>query len=84
MSLKSCHILGVINLVEIKQAISELAPKEKRVLSAWLVSQEDIAVSAKEDAELLVSLDRAAQQLDSGRGLPLEAVHDMVRRLALK
>ena len=71
-------------LAEIQKAIEKLPAKEKHALSAWITSQSEDQVSEREEAALLASLDRAAEQLDSGKGVPLEAVRGMVGKWASK
>jgi hypothetical protein len=71
-------------LAEIQQAIEKLPVKEKQALSAWITSQSEEQMSEREEAALLDSLDRAAKQLDSGQGVPLESVRGMVRQWASK
>jgi hypothetical protein len=74
----------VSTIVEIQEAIQKLPAKEKQALSAWLSSQDDFSMSAQEEAALLASLDRAASQLDEGKGVPLDAVRGLVRQWASK
>lgn len=71
-------------VIEIQEAIQKLPSKEKSALTAWLESQQEPAMSPQEEAALLVRLDRAAQQLDNGQGIPLEKVRGMVGKWATK
>ena len=69
---------------EIQQAIERLPAHEKKALSAWFSSQDEPEMSAAEEAALLASLDKAAQQLEAGQGTPIEQVPGMVRQWASK
>lgn len=71
-------------MTEIQQAIERLPDREKKALSAWLSSTEDVGMSAQEETALLASLDRAAHQLDAGQGSPLAEVQRTVPRWATK
>ena len=71
-------------LAEIREAIEKLPSKEKQALSAWLSSQVEWQMSEREEAALLASLNRAAEQLDAGKGVPLETVRGMARQWASK
>ena len=62
------------SVVEIQAAIKKLPARQKQALSAWLSSQDEDNLSAREEAALLASLDEAARQLDAGEGVPLETV----------
>ena len=69
-------------ITEIQQAIERLPLSEKSALSAWLQSQEEPIMSRAEEAALLASLDRAADELDAGKGIPIERVREDIRRWA--
>ena len=56
-------------LLEIQEAIFHLHSEEKNALSLWLNSQTAPAMSAIEEEILLRSLDEAARDLDSGKGV---------------
>jgi hypothetical protein len=71
-------------MAEIQEAIEKLPQQQKQALSTWLSSHEEIPMSAREEASLLASLDRAEKQLDSGQGVPLDRARDMVRKWASK
>jgi len=71
-------------VVEIQDAIQKLSPKEKSTLTVWLESQETPVMSASEEAALLARLDKAAQELDAGKGIPVEQVRGMVGKWATK
>jgi hypothetical protein len=74
----------VSTIAEIQDAIEKLPPQEKEALSTWISSQEEIEMSLDEEAALLASLEKAEQQLDSGKGIPLEKARDMVRQWVSK
>jgi hypothetical protein len=74
----------VSTLTEIQEAIEQLPAKQKRALSAWFVSQSERKMSDQEETALLASLDRAAQQLDAGQGMAIDAVRGLVRQWATK
>ena len=66
-------------ITEIQQAIGGLPEKEKSALSAWLQSQDEPVLSESEEAALLVRLDKAARELDAGKGVPIERVRERIR-----
>ena len=69
-------------ITEIQEAIGKLPPNEKSALAAWLQSQEEPIMSEPEEKALLASLDRAAAELDAGKGIPVERVREDIRRWA--
>jgi hypothetical protein len=71
-------------ITEIQEAIARLPANEKSALSAWLQSQEEPVMSEAEEAALLASLDKAAAELDAGKGLPIARVREDIRRWAGK
>ena len=71
-------------ITEIQEAIGRLPKKEKSALSAWLQSQDELVLSQQEEAVLLARLDRAASELDAGKGVPLERVRERIRGWAEK
>ena len=71
-----CKRLSTIT--EIQEAIVKLPPKERSALVAWLGSQDEMRMSESEEAALLAALDKAADELDAGRGLPVARVREMV------
>ena len=71
-------ILKVSSMIEIQKAITKLPPKEKSALAAWLRSQDETRMSEHEETALLATLDKAAGELDSGRGVPAARVREMV------
>jgi hypothetical protein len=71
-------------MMEIQGAIEKLPEREKKALSAWLSSQDESEMSRGEEAALLAYLDKAAQQLDAGHGIPIDSARNMVRQWASK
>lgn len=71
-------------VTEIQEAIRKLPRKEQAALAAWLESQQEPAMSEREEAALLAALDKAARELDTGQGVPAEAVREMVGKWATK
>jgi len=61
-------------LLEIQEAITHLNPQEKDALSLWLNSQASPMITQADEEALLRSLDEAAQDLDAGKGVPLDEV----------
>jgi hypothetical protein len=78
------HIQPVSTMIEIQGAIKKLPQREKKALSAWLSSQDESEMSRAEEANLLASLDKAAQQLDAGHGVPIDRARNLVRQWASK
>jgi hypothetical protein len=52
---------------------------EKSALAAWLQSQEEPIISETEEKALLARLDKAAAELDAGKGVPLARVREKIR-----
>ena len=73
-----CNNVNVSTITEIQNAIDKLPAKERSALAAWLRSQDQPRMSEREEAALLASLDKAATELDAGRGVPVERVREMV------
>jgi hypothetical protein len=71
-------------MTQIQEAISRLPANEKSALAAWLQSQEEPIMSREEEAALLARLDKAAVELESGKGVPLERVREKIRGWAGK
>ncbi len=69
-------------ITEIQEAIGRLPAHEKSALATWLQSQEEPLMSEAEEAALLASLDKAATQLDAGKGIPIARVREDIRRWA--
>jgi hypothetical protein len=70
--------MSVSTITEIQEAIAKLAPNERSALVVWLRSQDETRMSESEEAALLAALDRAADELDGGRGVPVARVREMV------
>ena len=68
-------------ITEIQEAIRRPPPNEKSALSAWLQSQEEPVMSETEEAALLASLDKAAAELDAGKGISIVRVREDIRQL---
>ena len=71
-------------ITEIQKAIDRLPAKEKSALAAWLQSQEEPIMSEAEERALLARLDKAAAELDAGKGVSLERVREKIRGRAGK
>jgi hypothetical protein len=74
----------VSTITEIQEAIDKLPAKDRSALAAWLRSQDQPRMSEREEAALLASLDKAATELDAGRGVPVERVREMVGKWLTK
>ena len=61
-------------VIEIQEAIQKLPSKDKSALTAWLESQEEPIMSPQEETALLARLDKAAHELDAGKGGSLQNV----------
>jgi hypothetical protein len=66
-------------ITEIQAAIEKLPADEKSALAAWLQSQEEPIMSEAEEAALLARLDKAAAELDAGKGVPAARVRERIR-----
>ena len=71
-------------VIEIQEAIQKLPSKDKVALTAWLESQEEPVMSPQEEAALLARLDKAAQELNAGKGVLIEKVRSLVGKWATK
>ena len=71
-------------MTEIQEAIGRLRAEEKSALAAWLQSQEEPLMSEAEEQVLLARLDKAAAELDAGKGVPIERVRENIRGWAGK
>jgi hypothetical protein len=71
-------------IAEIQEAIEKLPANEKSALAAWLQSQEEPIISEAEEKALLARLDKAAAELDVGKGVPLARVREKIRGWAGK
>jgi hypothetical protein len=83
-SLTGGYNFTVSTITEIQEAIEKLPAKERSALAAWLRSQDQPRMSEREEAALLASLDKAATELDAGRGVPVERVREMVGKWLTK
>src|SRR5881392_2621565 len=71
-------------ITEIQEAIEKLPSSEKSALAAWLQSKDEPIMSEAEETALLARLDKAAAELDAGKGIPLERVREKIRGWAGK
>jgi hypothetical protein len=71
-------------VAEIQDAIEKLPPKDKAALNVWMQSQDEPFMTTEEERALLASLDRAACELDSGQGVPVEQVREKLAKWAGK
>jgi hypothetical protein len=71
-------------ITEIQEAIEKLPAGEKSALAAWLQSKEEPIMSEAEEIALLARLDKAAAELDAGKGVPLDRVREKIRGWAGK
>jgi hypothetical protein len=76
--------IGMSTITEIQEAIGRLPANQKTALAAWLQSQEEPIMSGAEEAALLARLDKAAAELDAGKGIPPERVREKIRGWAGK
>jgi hypothetical protein len=79
----NCDI-DMSTMTEIQEAIGRLPANEKSALAAWLQSQEEPIMSNAEETALLARLDKAAAELNAGKGVPLEHVREKIRGWAGK
>jgi hypothetical protein len=71
-------------IAKIQEAIQKLPANEKSALAVWLQSQEEPIISEAEEKALLARLDKAALELDAGKGVPLARVREKIRGWARK
>ena len=71
-------------ITEIQEAIEKLPLNEKSALVAWMQSQEEPIMSDAEEKALLARLDKAAAELDAGKGVPVDRVREKIRGWAGK
>jgi hypothetical protein len=76
--------INMSTIAEIQEAIEKLPANEKSALAVWLQSQEEPIISEVEEKALLARLDKAAAELDAGKGVPLAHVREKVRGWAGK
>jgi len=65
-------------LAEIQHAVTKLGGDEKQALTLWLNSQTGPEMSAKEEQQLLRSLEEAIRDVEAGKGVPSEDVRKRV------
>ena len=65
-------------LAEIQDAIAKLPNEQKNALSLWLNSQTAAQLAPHDEELLLRSLEEAIQELDAGKGVPIEEVRKRV------
>jgi hypothetical protein len=71
-------------ITEIQEAIEKLPAGEKSALVAWLQSQEEPIISEAEEKTLPARLDKAADELEAGEGVPICRVREKIRGWAGK
>ena len=71
-------------MTQIQEAISRLPANERSALAAWLQSQEEPVLSQSEETALLARFDKAAAELESGKGVPSNAFCEKIRGWAGK
>ena len=71
-------------LAEIQDAVAKLAADERKALLRWLESAEEPEISAKDEQQLLHSLDEAIRDIDAGKGVPIKDVRKRVSSWAAK
>ena len=71
-------------ITEIQDAIEKLPPGENSALAACAQPQEEPIMSEAEERALLIRLDKAAAELDAGKGVPIDRVREQIRGWAGK
>ena len=71
-------------LAEIQEAVAKLGDEDKKALSVWLDSQAEPVLSSEDEQKLLRSLDEAIRSVDTGKGVPIDEVRNLVRSWAAK
>ena len=71
--------IDMSTIAEIQEAIEKLPANEKSALAVWLQSQEEPIISEAEEKALLARLDKAAAELDAGKGVPIARVREEIR-----
>ena len=71
-------------MLEIQEAVRKLSNDEKAALTLWLNSQSTPVMSAREEQQLLHSLDKAVRDVDSGKGVALYEARNLVASWAAK
>ena len=69
---------------EIQRAIESLPQEQQEALAAWMQARTEPVLTPAEEELLLVRLDEASAQLDSGKGIPLAEVRSMLGRWTTK
>ena len=70
------------SLAEIQEAIISLGEEEKEALLTWLASQDFPRLRPDDEKHLMESLDRAARNLDGGKGTSVSEARKLVRAWA--
>jgi hypothetical protein len=73
-----------MSFAEIQDAVAKLPADERRALLTWLVSEDEPKINAEDERELLRSLDEAALDVDSGKGIPMDDVRKRIGSWASK
>lgn len=76
--------MSVSTVAEIQEAIERLSATDRAALTAWVESQEEPAMSEREEAALLASLKKAERELESGQGVAIEEVRTRVANWATR
>jgi hypothetical protein len=71
-------------LAEIQDAVAKLPGDEKKALALWLDSQADPSLPTDEEQQLLISLDEAMRDLDTGKGVSIVEARNRVAAWAGK
>jgi hypothetical protein len=83
-SFSAINLHQMSTIAEIQEAIEKLPANEKSAIAAWLQSQEEPIISEAEEKALLARLDKAAAELDAGKGIPAARVREKIRGWAGK
>lgn len=65
-------------LAEIQDAVAKLPADQRKALLTWLESAEEPEISAKDEQQLLHSLDEAIHDIDTGKGVSIKDVRKRV------
>jgi hypothetical protein len=71
-------------LAEIQDAITQLSNREQDALAVWFDSRRNSATNLQNEESLLRSLDEAINDIEFGKGVPLEEVRKRVASWAAK
>ena len=71
-------------LAEIQDAVARLPRAERKALQVWLNSQAEPEMSSEEEARLLRSLEEAIRDIDAGKGVAIDEVHQQIGSWAAK